>query len=600
MSKFKNVPIKYTSRDFNSIKRDLIDYTKRYYPNTYKDFSQAGFGSLMLDMVSYVGDIMSFYLDYQANESFLDTALEYDNVIKHGKQMGYKFMTNPSSHGTLSFFILVPTSDVFVGPNTSYMPILKRDSTFSSDDGNIFTLVEDVDFAKSLNEAIVATVDASTGAPLTYAIKAEGTVISGELFEQTTTIGDFQKFLKVPLEDENITEIVSVFDTEGYQYYEVDYLSQNIIYRALRNEDASTRGNPPSLLKPFVAIRRFVMDSDLEGIFLQFGHGSEDQAGHGGVLEPSQVVLDLNGRNYVSDASFDPNKLLQSDKLGISPSNTTLIITYRKNTSDSVNAAADTVVNANDAEFFFKNSETLSSTSMADTMVSLECTNPQSIIGDVSFPEAEEVKIRIMDAYASQNRAVTADDYRSLVYQMPSKYGAIKRIKVMRDPNSIYRNINLYVISEDEEGFLTQANSIIKQNVKTWLLQKKMISDTIDILDGKIINFGINFTVIGEKTLNRFDILQNAIQALINKYSEKTMDMGEPFFLSDVYNVLNELEGVVDTIAVEIVPKMGGVYSDVSYDFVKNMSSDGRYLKTPVNAILELKYPTMDIKGVIR
>ena len=113
--KNKKVPIKYTSRDFNSIKQDLINHARRYYPDTYKDFNDASFGSLVMDQVAYTGDILSFYLDYQANESFLDTANEYDNVVKLTRQMGYKYRGKASSHGYVSFFILIPAdSSAFV------------------------------------------------------------------------------------------------------------------------------------------------------------------------------------------------------------------------------------------------------------------------------------------------------------------------------------------------------------------------------------------------------------------------------------------------------------------------------------------------------
>jgi uncharacterized protein YrrD len=599
MSKFKNAPIKYTSRDFNSIKSELVDYAKRYYPNTYKDFTQASFGSMVLDLVSYVGDVLSFYVDYQANESFLDTALEYDNVIKHGKQLGFKFNTNPSSYGEISLFILVPAASDSIGPDKSYTPILKRGSTFSTDDGNVFTLIEDVDFGKNLNEVVAATVDETTGAPLMYAVKSQGIVQSGELFEQITTIGAFEKFLRIELSDDNITEIVSVYDSEGSEYFEVDYLSQNVIYKDIVNADSNTKGNPHSIIRPVAVPRRFVVDSDLDGVFLQFGQGLE-QSELGGVLDPSQVVLQLNGRNYITDSSFDPNKMSYSDKLGVVPSNTEITITYRKNTSDAVNAASNSIVNPEDTEFFFRNEELLAADSITDVQTSLECANEEPITGDISFPETDEVKIRIMNTFAAQNRAVTAEDYVSLIYQMPSKFGSIKRTRVMRDPDSIYRNINIYTISEDEEGLLAETNKSIKENLKVWISNKKMINDTVDILDAKIVNYGINFSILANKGLNRFDVLEEAIQALIDKFGELTLDIGEPLFITDIYNVLNDLEGVIDTVDVRLTPKTGGVYSDLEFSFDANMSNDGRFLKVPKNVIMELKYPTLDIKGVVK
>ena len=185
MGQKKTYPaIKYTSRDFNSIKQDLVEYAKRYYPDTFQDFSEAGFGSLMLDTTAYIGDILSFYLDYNANEAFLDTSLEYDNILKLGRQMGYKFNKNFSSTGIQSFFILVPANTSGQGPNTDFIPILKRGSKLSSDGGAQFILNEDVDFSNPTNEIVVARVNEDTGSPTYFAIKSSGQVISGELKEE--------------------------------------------------------------------------------------------------------------------------------------------------------------------------------------------------------------------------------------------------------------------------------------------------------------------------------------------------------------------------------------------------------------------------------
>ena len=180
--------IKYTARDFNSIREELLDY-RRYYPDTYRDFSEAGFGSLMIDSTAYIGDILSFYLDYSANESFLDTAQEYDNILKLGKQMGYRFTGNPSSTGIADFFIIVPANASGVGPDEDYIPILKRGTSLSSAGGALFILNEDVNFSNPENEIVVANVNSTTGVPTDYAIKSSGQVISGELNEELISVG---------------------------------------------------------------------------------------------------------------------------------------------------------------------------------------------------------------------------------------------------------------------------------------------------------------------------------------------------------------------------------------------------------------------------
>ena len=209
MPKVKKPIIDYTARDFSSIKNELTSYAQKYYPDTFRDFNEASFGSLMLDMVAYVGDMLSFYTDYQANEAFLDTALEYTNVLKLSKQMGYKHRPNASSFGEISFFITVPTIGGTTSPDYSYAPILRKGSTVSSTSGQLFTLVEDVDFSQTQDSVIVASSNADQTAPSRFVLKARGMVVSGELATQVFSIGEYQKFLNLNIFDDSVTEVIS-------------------------------------------------------------------------------------------------------------------------------------------------------------------------------------------------------------------------------------------------------------------------------------------------------------------------------------------------------------------------------------------------------
>ena len=193
----KKLIIRYTSRDFGSIKADLVNHAKRYYPDSYKDFSEASFGSLMIDTVSYVGDILSFYLDYQVNESFIDTANEYSNVIKLARQAGYKFQGKPSSYGTVNFFIQIPATSTGLGPDTSYLPIIKRGSQVISKAGESYLLLEDVDVGHENNEMIVGQINATTGLPTHFVVKAKGRIVSGFIAQEFVKVGDFKSFRRI-------------------------------------------------------------------------------------------------------------------------------------------------------------------------------------------------------------------------------------------------------------------------------------------------------------------------------------------------------------------------------------------------------------------
>jgi hypothetical protein len=220
-------------------------------------------------------------------------------------------------------------------------------------------------------------------------------------------------------------------------------------------------------------------------------------------------------------------------------------------------------------------------------------------VGQVALPSSEELKNRIQGTFASQSRAVTSADYESMVYQMPKKFGEIKRCKIFRDSDSLKRNLNLYVISENSLGQLAEANDSIKNNLKTWVTNNKMISDTIDIMDAKVVNLEISFVAIADFDRSKFDILSDATDKLISYFS-RAPDIGEPFFITDVYNQLKKVDGIVDVSNVNISQKTGGNYSSISFNIDAATSADGRYINMPKNVIWEIKFPNSDIKGVLK
>lgn len=595
----KKTPINYTSRDFESIKRDLVNHAKRSYPSVYKDFNEASFGSLMLDTVAYIGDIMSFYLDYQANESFMDTAVEFKNVTRHARQYGYKDNSSPSSTGIAEFYITVPANSTGLGPDLQYAPILKRNSEFSSNGGAPYLLIDDVNFENPNNEVIVAKVNTSTGVPISYAIRAKGRVISGKIVEENFQIGSYQRFRRTFLSIPRVAEVLSVFDSDGNEYYEVEHLSQDVIYRDVTNRK-SDNDTVPALIRPFSVPRRFTLEREGISSYLQFGYGSQDEASsEADIAEPSNVVLQMNGRGYISDFNFDPSKLIETDKFGVAPVNTSLNVRYRVNKVDNVNAPVGTLVNVNKVNYSYRNIRQLNSTLVQQVNSSLEVYNPSPIVGDVSNPTSEELKLRTLNVFATQNRAVTKTDYEAMVYAMPAKFGAIKRCKITRDPDSFKRNLNLYILSEDSNGSLTMANSTLKDNLKVWLNNIKMINDTIDIIDGKIVNLAIDFKVIADTDKNKYDVLSSCVDALKRKFNQPLL-LGESFYITDVYNTLNDVVGVVDTQDVRVKIKNGALYSDTRFNLNDQKSADGRYIKAPDNVSFEIKFADKDIKGTVK
>jgi len=592
-------PISYASRDFETIKNDLVNYSKRYYPTSFKDFNEASFGSLMMDLVAYVGDQLSFYTDYQANESFLDSALEYRNVIRGARQLGYRLPGAASATGKCSFYVIVPAATNSGGPDDNYIPILKQGTVLSSGGGAIFTLNEDVDFSDPTNEVTVARVNETTGVPTSFAIKAYGEILSGQTATTTITVGDYQRFLTVNVNDENIVEILSITDTQGNEYMEVEYLTQDVVIRQIKNYN-SDKIAVPYVIKTEPAPRRFTSEFGADGsCYIQFGFGSANNLTTDVIADPADVVLNVTGRDYITDRTFDPSNLIETDKFGVVPTDTTLTVVYRKNNSININAPVSSISRPINPSFAFKNASSLISSEKLGVIQSLETDNEEPVLGDTEPIGQDEIRTRAYATFATQNRAVTREDYISICYRMPAKFGKIKRVNLEQDKDSFKRNLNLYVLSEDTAGNLTQANSTLKDNLKTWLLNYKMINDTIDILDAKIINYGINFEIVPDLDVNRYVLLDNCVNVLVQRLSVKK-NIGEAIDIAEIYKILNDVPGVVDTSFVELINKSGGIYSPLYYDIRSRLSDDGRFLMIPADTIAELLSPDSDITGVIR
>ena len=518
MSKQKKTPIKYTSRDFDSIRQDLIEHAKRFYPEEWKDFSKSTINSLLVDSVAYVGDVLSFYVDYQANESFLDTAIEFKNIRKHARSLGFKYSGAPSTYGIISLFCLVPSNAEGTAPDFDYMPIIKKGARFSSINDGVFTLTEDVNFGDPSNEVVAARFDDTTGATTSFAVKAYGQISSGVLSRATVdlTNSSFERFRKVRVGGDDIVEIISVIDSDGNKYYEVDNLSQEVVFEETTNRSA-TQDGVRSILKPFSASRRFVMEQDDTGTYLQFGFGSED-SDEEEIVDPSKVAIQMHGKRYVSSLRFDPSKLIGTTKLGISPSGTTLNIILKSNDSNSSNAGANTVINILNSSFQFNSEIELDSSKKNSVISSIEVTNEEPIVGSIEQMTTEELKQRAKGYYSTQSRAVTRQDYESMIYNMPNKFGIVKRVSVINDPSSTNRRAAIYVVSEDRDGKLTTASSSLKSNMKNWISQYKAMNDIIDIYDAKIVNFGIDYKVVLDTRFKDINIIGRCNYTLESRY----------------------------------------------------------------------------------
>tara|TARA_R110002033_G_scaffold35839_2_gene74109 strand:+ start:1 stop:1110 length:1110 start_codon:yes stop_codon:yes gene_type:complete len=369
-----------------------------------------------------------------------------------------------------------------------------------------------------------------------------------------------------------------------------------MVYEEIPNDNYKS-DNVPSVIKPLLVSRKFIIVRNDQGTFLQFGSGDSSESAV--VADPQRVALNLFGKSYVTDTTFDPTRLSRDTSYGIVPANTTLTVNYRLDNKFNSNVATGVLNGVQDAVLEFKDREQLTVSKMADIQSSIEVLNETPLVGVNSAGSVNELKAKIMDTFPTQNRAVTQADYENVALRMPGKFGSVKRVSVQKDPDSLKRNLNMYVISENHFGKLTATNSTIKQNLKTWLNNYRMINDTIDILDPYIVNVGIEFVIKVLPTADRNLAITQSITRLKRKFARNYF-IGEHIQISDIYSELKRARDVLDVIKVKIISKSGGQYSYVNFSINENLSPEGDYLMCPKNAIFEIKFPSVDIKGKTR
>ena len=306
----------------------------------------------------------------------------------------------------------------------------------------------------------------------------------------------------------------------------------------------------------------------------------------------------MSGKNHVTDDAFDPNKFLGTDKFGIAPRNTTLIITYGSNNTDQLDVPVNGLNQVTQATFDFPNNNAGATGPQVGVESSLEVTNDVAILNDTLEPTEDEVRYRTYAVYAAQNRVVTKNDYEAYCYQMPPSLGRVSRVNVVNDPSGINKRLAMYVISKDSFDNFTQTNNTIKSNLKVWLNKNKMLTDQIDIFDARIINIGFNFKYTSEAAYSKTQVQADVNTAVRNLFVEK-LYIGEPIYVNKIYQTINRVKGVVDTLKVTPLIKNSANYSNLGLEIEDILSKDGTYLKCPKNCVFEVKFLSSDLKGTV-
>jgi len=597
----------YLAKDFISLRADLLNYAKTYFSEQIQDFSEPSMGGLLLDMAAYVGDTMSFYLDYQFKELNPNTAIEVNNVVNHAKNAGVPIVGASPAVANITFSMEVPAKQKENGsyePNPEMMPTLKALNTVViASNGVSFTLDEDLNFAEVNDDGILLAkyallTNTNTGAPATYIVERDARCLSGKTVRETFNIDNVAvPFRKITISNPDVSNIVSVTDTENNEYYEVESLTQNVVYKRIKNFDPNkdTVGyNFEIMPAPF----RFVKDVNFNTRLttIQFGSGDSTALDDDVLPDPSELALPLYGKKVFTRFSIDPNALIKTKTLGISPKNTSIAIQYRYGGGLNHNVPASTITTVDKVNIQFPQAATF--TNPASIINSLSVTNKVEAAGGAPPLTIADLRTQIGSARNQQSRIVTQQDLLSRIYTMPNNFGRVVRAGLRKDERNPLAT-QLFILSQDINSKLTFAPDALKMNLSKYLNEFRLISDAIDILDGIIINYGIEFTVIVHPNSNKSLVVANAISNLKNISKLKYFQIDQPLVESDIINTLITTPGVLSLVSLAVVNYSGGrggrIYSDYSLDISKNKFK-GFYIGPP-GSIFELKYANTDIVG---
>tara|TARA_B110000902_G_scaffold84202_1_gene99969 strand:- start:6023 stop:7909 length:1887 start_codon:yes stop_codon:yes gene_type:complete len=618
-NKTQTKEIKYLNKDFDSFRGQLIDFTKTYYPNTYNDFSEGSPGMMFMEMAAYVGDVLSYYVDTQLQETFLDTAQERTNLFHLAYTLGYKPQVTAVSSTNLDIFHLIPSKGVSGDktPDFDYALTIDQPSAFKSETGTSFVLQKPVIFSYSSSvdptELSIYSIDGNND-PEYYLLKKSTPVISSEIVTKTFELGESQRYLILNLIDDNIVSIESIKDTEGNIWTEVPYLAQNTVFTDMPNTRTNTpnlssfNNATPYLLKlkkvPKRFVTRFIDNGSLE---IQFGGGSSDKVDEVILPNPDNVGLgNRDGRSKL-DQAIDPSNFLLSKTYGEIPKNTTLTITYLRGGGIKSNLPSNTI---NKVEYInTTNKPNLNGNILSFTKESLAVTNPEPSTGGGEGDSIEDIRLNTIASFSSQQRAITKEDYIVRTLSMPSKYGSISKAYIVKSSNiehsqtnieSSDLSSNLYILGYDRDKYLTTLNSSTKTNLITYLNEFKTLTDSINIKDAFIINYGIDFEITTFSNTNDQEILLNCISALKDYFNIDKWQINQPIIRSEIYNTIANIKGVqsVTNIKINNITGIETGYSQYKYDFESATKNDTIYPSLDPS-IFEIKYPNSDIKGKI-
>jgi hypothetical protein len=596
---------KYLAREFDGFRAQLLEYARVYYPDKLKDLSEMSMGGLLMDMAAYVGDNLSFYQDHQFQENFPESAVETTNIERHLRNAGVPIVGAAPAIAALNAFVEIQavTEGNSVIPDTTSLPIVLAGSVFGANNGTNFLLMENIDFTRvksdgSLAAEIKVATKTPAGSPASYILSLPGLCMSGREASETFSVGEtFVPFKKISLGEKNISEVISVIDGLGNVYYEVSNLSNDVVYRNVLNTT-----NDNDIVKDAVRLvpapYRFTRNVDLATRLttLTFGGGNADTLEDDVIPDPADFAISFPYSRTFDRISINPNQLLQTKTLGVAAANTTYTVIYRHGGGLSHNVGPDTIRNVVSLQMSFPNNP--SPVKAGRVRSSTEVTNRIRASGGDDAPTPQTLKELIPLMAASQGRIVTKEDMLARVYTLPANFGRVFRAAVRSNPNNPLAS-QLFIISRDQSSRLITSPDTLKINLIKYLSPYRSISDAIDVLDARVIDLTLDFSVLIDASLNKNTVLQGILSRLKKFFNIKNWHIDQPIVYSDVRKLIHDTQGVISVEDIKFANITGTInnrtYSDNTFDIGSNTTKG--ILIPPSGGIFEIKFPDIDLVG---
>jgi hypothetical protein len=596
--------VSYLNKTFPEFKASLINYAKTYFPTVYNDFTEATPGNLFIEMSSYVGDVMSFYLDTQVQENFLLYAKERENLFAMSYMLGYRPKVSYASNVNVDLYQLIPTtgSGGVLQPDYRYALIVPENTSLTANNNSTkFLTTEKVDFRDTGSMEITFVDNAY------YLLKKTTKAISAEIKSTTLAYSTPEKFSIATISDTNILQILDATDAQGNIWYEVPYLAQSTIFDKVENPSSGSDGVPYLVQlrrAPLRYVSRFLSDNTLQ---LEFGAGVSNKTDDTILPNPDNIQLGLVPGISNLYNNFNKASVFYTQEYGLAPSSN-ITVRYLVGGGVTSNVPSNTITTIDSSGAYFPSG--ISDATTPIILSSLISNNPGVASGGRNGDQVEEIRNNALYAYQSQLRAVTREDYMVRALSLPSDYGSIAKVYVTQDvaqemlptptvSTTEGRNplsLDMYILGYNSNKNLTQASTTLKSNLATYINQFRMVTDAVNIKDAFYINIGVNFDIVVASGYNNNDVVTNCILALQDHFNIDKWNINQPIILSDITSRLLQVKGVQSVPKVEIVNKQGGSYSQYAYD-IPGATRQGNIYPSLDPSIFEVRFPNTDIQG---